>query len=88
MAGQAIVQDLGVVGDQPLGWIPDDEQQADGGVHVPDTCGNLRGRKVAGGLLHCQLIREGEGHLGSVPGQASAVVLLHVEVVYLRGDRR
>ncbi|KAG7220458.1 hypothetical protein INR49_018177, partial [Caranx melampygus] len=49
MACQAVVEDLGVVGDKPFG----------------------------------RLTREGEGHLGPVPGQASLVVLLHVKVVHL-----
>lgn len=83
VAGQAVVQDLGVVGDQPLSRVPDDEQQAHGGVQGPDSCRSLRGRKVAGGLLHRQLTRKSEGHLGFVPCQASAEVLLDVEVVHL-----
>lgn len=83
VAGQAVVEDLGVVGHQPLRRVPDDEEQAHGRVHVPDPRGDLRGGEVAGGLLHRQLAGEGEGHLGPVPGQASEEVLLHVEVVHL-----
>lgn len=55
VASQAIVEDLGVVRDQPLSRVPDDEQQTDSGVHVPDANWNLRGSKVAWGLLHRQL---------------------------------
>lgn len=80
---QAVVEDLGVVGDQPLRRVPDDEQQPDGRVHVPHPNWNLGGCEVAGGLLHRQLARQGEGHLGSVPGQTPAEVFLHVEVVDL-----
>lgn len=87
VAGQAVVQDLGVVGDQPLSRVPDDEQQADRWVHVPDASRNLRCRKVAGCLLHRQLGRQGEGHLGSVPGQTSTEMLLHVEIVHLSAWR-
>lgn len=87
VAGQAVVKDLGVVGHQPLSRVPDNEQQPDCGIHVPYTCRSLRGRKVAGGLLHCQLTRDREGHLGSVPSQASAVVFIYIEVVHLMEDR-
>lgn len=83
VAGQAVVEDLGVVGNQPFGRVPDDEQQADGGIHVPDACGNLRSCKVARGLLHRQLTGVRERHLGSVPVQSSAEVLLYVEMVHL-----
>lgn len=87
VAGQAVVKDLGVVGHQPLSWVPDDEQQPHGGIHVPHTCRSLGGRKVAGGLLYGQLTRDRDGHLGSVPSQAPAVVFVHVKVVHLMGDR-
>jgi len=83
VAGQAVVEHLGVVGHQPLRRVAHDEQQADRRVHAADALGNLRGREVAGGLLHRQLPGEAEGHLGSVPRQAPPVVLLHVEVVHL-----
>lgn len=88
VAAQAVVKDLSVVGDQPLRRVPHDEQEPDGRVHVPDASWRLRGRKVAGRLLHGQLTWEGEGHLGSVPGQASPVVLLHVEIVNLMKQQK
>lgn len=88
VAAQPVVKDLGVVGHQPLSRVPDNEQQPDSGIHVPHARRSLGGRKVAGGLLHSQLTRDGEGHLGSVPSQASAVVFIHVKVVHLMGDRR
>lgn len=83
VAGQAIVKNLGVVRNQPFCWVADNEEQAHGRVHFPHTCRGLRGSKIAGGLLHCELTRQSKRHLGSVPRQASAVVLLHVEVVHL-----
>lgn len=86
VAAQAVVKDLGVVGHQPLSRVPDNEQQPYCGIHVPHTCRSLGGRKVARGLLHGQLTRGREGHLGSVPSQASAVVFFHVKVVHLMGD--
>lgn len=87
VAGQAVVEDLGVVRHQPLSRVPDDQQEPDGGIHVPHTCGGLGGRKVARGLLYRQLTRDGEGHLSSVPSQASPVVFIHVKIVHLMGDR-
>lgn len=83
VAAQVVVEDLGVVRDQPFCRVADDEQEADGRVHVPDASWRLGAGKVAGGLLHRQLTRQSEGHLGTVPSQASLVVLLHVEVVHL-----
>lgn len=87
VAGKAVVKDLGVVRHQPLSRIAHDEQQPDSRIHVPYTCRGLGGRKVARGLLYCQLTRDREGHLSPVPSQASAVVFIHIKIVHLMGDR-
>lgn len=87
VAGKAVVKDLGVVRHQPLSRVTYNQQQPDGRIHVPYTCRDLGDRKVARGLLYCQLTRDREGHLSPVPSQASAVVFIHIKIVHLMGDR-
>ena len=83
VALQPVVEDLGIVGDQPLGGVADDEQQAHRRVHVPNPRWDLGRGKVARGLLHCELACPGEGHLCPVPVQPLLVMLFHVEVMHL-----
>lgn len=74
---------LGVVGHKPLGGVTHNEEQTHCWVHVPHSCRDLGSCEVARGLLYSELVGKSEGHLGAVPGQASAKVLLHVEEVHL-----
>lgn len=88
VALQAVVENLGVVGDQPHGGVTDDEEQAHCGVHVPNPCRDLRRGEVARGLLHGELTWQGEGHLGTVPVQPLLVMLLYIEVMHLKKGLR
>lgn len=78
------MEDLGVVGDEALSGVPDDQQESDSRVHLPDPLRDLGRGKVARGFLHRHLPRQGEGHLGTIPRQPPLVVLFHVEVVHLK----
>ena len=78
------MENLGVVGDEALSGVPDDQQESDSRVHLPDPLRDLGRGKVARGFLHRHLPRQGEGHLGTIPRQPTAVVLFHIEVVHLK----
>lgn len=84
VAFQAVVEDLGIVGDQPLSRVADDEEQAHCWIHVPNPRRDLRRGEVARGLLHGELTWQGEGHLGTVPVQPLLIMLLHIEVMHLK----
>lgn len=78
---EAVVEDLGVVRENPLRWVSEDEQQLDVGVHLIDAFRDLGRSEVGRRLFHRQLFGEGVRHLTEVPGQAFLKVTLPVEKV-------
>lgn len=78
---EAVVKDLGVVRQHPLGGVSEDEQQLDVRVHLMDAFRDLAGGEVGRCLFHRQLVWKGVRHLAEVPRQPLLEMTLPVKKV-------
>ena len=81
--GQLVVEDLRVVGHGAGGGVAQQHQQLHRAVHAAQAAGRHGGDEVAGGLLHGDLVRQGQRHQVAVPLQPQAVAPVVVEEVHL-----